>query len=118
MDNEWKSNIRRGSTWLRGLFMLLFAVIYSVAEIVLLAVVVFQFLYTLFTGVNNRNALDFGRSLSMFIYQVFSYLTYNSEQKPFPFGSWPKADAIKPAFLDEAPAAEQSVQEPDKDADN
>ncbi|OAD23647.1 hypothetical protein THIOM_000515, partial [Candidatus Thiomargarita nelsonii] len=27
--------------------------------------------------------------LSIYIHQILLYLTYNSEEKPFPFSSWP-----------------------------
>ena len=33
--------------------------------------------------------LSLGASLSTYAYQVFSFLTYNSEQRPFPFADWP-----------------------------
>lgn len=47
MDATVKENVTRGSTWLRALFMVLFAIIYSVTEVVFVAVVVFQFGFVL-----------------------------------------------------------------------
>lgn len=93
MNSEIKENVKAKSTWMRGLFMLIFVVIYQVAEIVIGAVVVFQFLSNLFVGHANERLLRFGAQLSTFIYQVMRYLTYNTEERPFPFASWPEAPA-------------------------
>lgn len=89
MDDELKQHVKDSSAWTRLLFMLLFAAIYSVAEAVLTAVVAFQFLFVLFTGRKNDRVLSFGSSLATYAYQVFRYLTYNSEERPFPFADWP-----------------------------
>ena len=37
----------------------------------------------------NDRLLRFGGELSDFLYQIFLYLTFNSEEKPFPFADWP-----------------------------
>lgn len=92
MEQDLKENLKQKKTWLRGLYMLLFAIFYSVAEIVILVVVVFQFLLALFTARTNARLVLFGKSLSTYVYQVMLYLTFNSEDKPFPFGEWPAAD--------------------------
>ena len=65
--------------------------IYSLAEVLLTAVVVFQFLATLFTGETNARLRLFGLSLAAFIYQIASFVTFNSDEKPFPFGPWPES---------------------------
>jgi hypothetical protein len=85
-------NLSKGQTWLRGLYMLLFAMIYSVTEILVAAVVVLQFFFVLLSGKQNTRLREFGNSLSIFIYQIMSYWTYNSEEKPFPFAAWPGGD--------------------------
>ena len=89
MSSELKQNLSAKQTWLRGLYILIFAVIYSIAEIVLWFVVLFQFVATLFSGKTNDRLLNFGAQLSTFIYQILQYVTYNSEERPFPFAPWP-----------------------------
>jgi len=89
MESEIKEHISSTNTWGRALFMLLFGIIYSVAEMVLVTVVVLQFCFVLFSGNTNDRLLRFGAELSDFLYQIFMYLTYNSEEKPFPFANWP-----------------------------
>jgi len=87
------NNLKSGQTWLRGLFMLLFALIYSVTEVIVFVVVLLQFFFVLFTGQQNTRLRAFGEGLSVFIYQIMSYWTYNSEEKPFPFAQWPGGES-------------------------
>ena len=75
--------------WLRVLYIVLFAIIYSVAEVVAWTVVVLQLAHRLFTGRLQAGLLNFGGQLSHFIYQVWRYLTFNSDDLPWPFGTWP-----------------------------
>lgn len=92
-----KRNLTRGETWIRLLYMLLFVAIYWVAKVVLGAVVIFQFGTVLLTRETNSRLLAFGRQLATFIYEVALFLTYNTEDKPFPFASWPGDGAKPPA---------------------
>ena len=106
MNGELKQHLLHGETWLRGFYMLLFLVIYNVAEIVILALVIFQFLFALFTGRHNDRLLKLGQNLSTFVYQIMLFLTFNSDYHPYPFGAWPKgapkvsSKAIKTASSD------------------
>lgn len=95
MNADQKSQLANKQTWLRGLYMLLFVVIYHVAEFVIGAVVILQFLFSLFTGQVNARLLQFGHSLSRYAYQILRYLTFNSEQMPFPFDDWPSDDSAQ-----------------------
>lgn len=89
MDNEIKSSLTATDTWMRGLYMLLFTVIYSVTEFVLGLIVVFQFIHVLFSRDTNERLLDFSSDLSVYIYQILQFLTFNSDAKPYPFAVWP-----------------------------
>ncbi|MDH5391722.1 MAG: DUF4389 domain-containing protein [Gammaproteobacteria bacterium] len=93
MDEELKQNLKSHDTWSRILYMLLFVILYSLAEVVLTAVVVFQLILILLTGHKNERLLKLGQSLSTYIYQVLCYLTFNSNHQPYPFGGWPKGEA-------------------------
>ncbi len=98
MDNEeLKGNLTSSKHWLRLLFMILFAVVLYVAAIVMSFLVALQFLFSLITGKDNRNLREFGQSLARYIYQTLRFLTYNSEQKPFPFDDWPSTEEPEPA---------------------
>lgn len=93
------SDVQRQAIWIRGLFMLLFLAIYNVAEIVGLAVVLFQFVHVLLTGKSNAQALALGGGLAHYFKQIVRYLTFNSEERPFPFSEWP-SDSPEPSLFD------------------
>ena len=100
MSNDVKQNLKSQSTWMRGLYMLIYLVFYTIADIVLFAVIVFQFLMKLFTGDTNDRLLKLGQGLSTYIYQVLQYLSFNSEYQPYPFGAWPKGEPRSTRELD------------------
>ena len=91
MDEELKKNIKESKTWLRGLYMLLFLVFYSIAKVIIFAVIAFQFILTLLTGKTNDRLVKLGQSLCTYLYQILTFLTFNSNEHPYPFGVWPKA---------------------------
>ena len=89
MSGDIKENVTRRSIWLRLVFMIVMGVAYSVAEFVTLVVVVFQFLTSLFTGKPNDRLNRFGRNLARYFQQITVYMTFATEEKPFPFAPWP-----------------------------
>ena len=107
MGDTLKQNLKEKSTWLRGLYMLLFILFISVAKVVILAVIIFQFLSELITHKSNPRLLKLGQSLSTYSYQILVFLTFNSEYRPYPFGAWPRGE---PSVKDKAEARE--VREP------
>lgn len=78
------------SIWIRGLYMLLFALFYSVAELVLWTVVLVQFGYRVFNDSSHPRLLELGASVARYIYQVLRFLSFNTEVMPFPFSDWPE----------------------------
>lgn len=108
MDREdIKENLATSATWIRGLFMLLFGLCYSIAEIILFFISVFQFLHTLVTGSTQPRLLELGKHMSEYVYQIYLFLTFNSEDKPFPFGPWPGDDG-GPTNTDNKPAKKKT----------
>lgn len=93
MNDDIKAHLTDGATWLRLLYMAFFVLVFNVVEVVLAAVVVFQAVLSLFTGVRNERALTLGAQLSMYAYQILQFLTFNSDEPPFPFADWPSGQA-------------------------
>jgi hypothetical protein len=69
--------------------MVLFFIAYLIAEFIITVLAVFQFLTVLITRNANEPLLKLGNNLSRYVYQIFRFLTFNSEEHPFPFGAWP-----------------------------
>ena len=74
--------------WKRILSMLVLGFACGIARFVLLATVLLQVLFTLFTGRNNAPLKATGKDLAVYIYEIFMFLTFNSEERPFPFRGW------------------------------
>jgi Domain of unknown function (DUF4389) len=87
-STDIQSNLKKIGTWRRILFMLIFAVILGLVRILLWAVVLLQILSSLVTGSENTNVLKFGRTLSVYVYRILLFLTYNFDDMPFPFADW------------------------------
>lgn len=92
MNNDTKNNLKQKSTWIRGLYMLLFIFLAGFADIVISGVVIFQFVHKLITGETNNRLLKLGQSLASYVYQIVQFLTFNSEYHPYPLGAWPKGE--------------------------
>lgn len=87
-----EENLKSRSTWLRLVFMVVFYALASLATIVLSVVVVLGFLWVLITGDTNSNLKALGQGIAAYLYQIVRYLSYNSEEKPFPFeADWPSS---------------------------
>lgn len=82
--------IRTPSTWLRILFMLGFGVILYLVGMVILVLTVAQALFSIFTGSDNRNLRRLGAALADYVCQLLRFITYNSDERPFPFAPFPE----------------------------
>ncbi len=88
-NNDWQVNVLSANHWLRGVFMMLFAAIAFVASYIFVVLIVIQFIFTLITGENDLRLQRFGQGLSTYVYQILRFLTFNTDDKPFPFADWP-----------------------------
>jgi hypothetical protein len=77
------------SVLLRILWMLLFVLIWQLAEVVLGCVVLVQLGYRLAYGAPSGSLMNFGDSVSQYLAQIGRFGTFHSDQKPWPFADWP-----------------------------
>ncbi|WP_370228705.1 DUF4389 domain-containing protein [Cognatishimia sp.] len=78
----------KSGAWKRGLHMLVFLILFGVAETLLALATVLQFGWYLFAGRRNELIADVGRDLSEWTKDVVAFQTGNTDVKPFP---WDKA---------------------------
>ena len=88
MQEQINQNLKKLGTWKRIAFMLVFSVIVGLVRILLWAVILLQVASTLLTGSVNTNILNFGRSLSAYLYHILIFITFNTDQTPFSFADW------------------------------
>jgi len=89
MNKDLKAMVSSKEKWMRALYMVLFLIIFTIAKCIVWIVIAIQFIMTLFTNNVHKKTLDFSEHLNTYIHQTLSFLTYNSETKPYPFSSWP-----------------------------
>lgn len=80
--------------WIRLFFMLVYLILVEIAVSVLTLFIILQFLYRLFVGESQSDLFRFSSSLTKFVLQAYRFLTYQTEDKPFPFSDWPEADPM------------------------
>lgn len=89
-----EKNLKSRTTWLRLLFMCIFGLLVSLAGMIGTVVVVIGFFWVLFTGEVNRELRQVGQGIASYIYEIIRYLTFNTDDKPFPFGgAWPSSES-------------------------
>lgn len=87
---QFRSNIGNPRSWMRLAYMLIYALLLHVAGVVMWVLCTLQFLFSLITGKDNDNLRSLGGSTAVFFHQALDFLSYNTEQKPFPFAPWPE----------------------------
>lgn len=76
--------------WLRGLLMLLMLLVLHVCGTVLFVVALIQFVIALLNGgAPNERLAMFGRNLGSYFRQIVLFLSFTTEEVPFPFSDWP-----------------------------
>ena len=95
MQEEINQNLKKISTWKRIFFILVFAVIVGLVRVLLWAVILLQVASILLTGSANVNILNFGKNLSVYIYHILLFLTFNTDSLPFPFSDWSFTEEVE-----------------------
>ncbi|MBB6523376.1 DUF4389 domain-containing protein [Pseudoteredinibacter isoporae] len=75
--------------WIRLVFMVIYSITLKLALLVLGLVAVVQFFIALIQGQANSDIIKFSESCAQFVLQSWRFLTFVSEDKPFPFRDWP-----------------------------
>jgi len=100
--NENSTN-KEYKLWVRALYMFVFALIFRICEITLYLLAIVGLIYRAVYKKNNQHMVKFGHSLATYVQQLSEFLSFNTEQAPFPFDTWPGSN--KPT---------QNTGEPDK----
>jgi hypothetical protein len=85
METEFGWHFKEPHTLKRIFFMLVFAFILGFVRLILWVVILFQVGSKLLTGQDNPQARQLGAILAVYLYQIVLFLTFNTDQMPFPF---------------------------------
>jgi hypothetical protein len=78
--------------WMRGVYMIVLAILFAIAETVLLAVAVIQFAWMIVYRDRQPALASFGAALGAWLREVARYQSAQTEQRPFPWADWPKPE--------------------------
>ncbi len=93
MNENSATDLDKRSIWVRGLLMILMGLAYQVAGTVLFFMAIIQFVVVVANDTPNLRLAAFGRSLGRFQSQIASFVSFASEDAPFPFADWPSDNA-------------------------
>ena len=88
-EEDLKKNVKDKDTWLRFVYLVVFGVAFYLSIFLTFATSGFQFLAKLFSGSAFAVLAEFGHNLATYQSQVTRYLTFSSDEKPFPFAPFP-----------------------------
>ena len=91
MDEKIVDNLKSESRWFRLLFMVFFGVAAYLAGFLVMLIAIIQAAHGFIMGEPNQRLLSFSGSVNQFIFQIASFLSYNSDVKPYPFSDWPQS---------------------------
>lgn len=94
-EENLKRNVKDKDTWLRFIYLVVFGVAFYLSILLTFATSVFQFLAKLFAGQSFDGLAEFGSNLAAYQAQVTRFLTFASDEKPFPFAAFPAKDDVK-----------------------
>lgn len=109
--NDTNSEAKYESILLRVLWMLVFVMVWQVAQFLLGALVLVQLVYRLIYGAPNAGLMNFGDSLSQFLAQIGRFGSFHTEQKPWPFSDWPTPRASEGEAPHSVPPAPHPVRD-------
>ena len=106
-EDSIKQNVKDKDTWLRFVYLVVFGFAFYLSIILTFATSFFQFLAKLFGGNSFAGLSEFGLNLGTYQAQVTHYLTFASDEKPFPFAQFPANTFVPPVTPSAKPAAEE-----------
>jgi hypothetical protein len=89
---------------MRIAYVVLFCIIFSFMDILLALIALVQCVLSLLSGEPNDSLKDFGSRLGIYLKQISDFVSFNSEEKPYPFSDWPESDLAEDVTKDIANA--------------
>ncbi len=103
-EEPWRDR----NLWLRFVLMLLFAVVYWLAQFAVGLTALIQFGFAALTGEHSAPLHRFAAGLSAYITEVIDFLMFQSEHRPFPFNEFPEKQPAGAAAAHGAPRKKAS----------
>ena len=86
-------NIKEPSIWVNFFLKVIYLIFLNFIIPFLGFVTLLQLLFSLGSKKPNDNLISFSKKISIYIYQIINFITYSSDERPWPFNTFPdKAD--------------------------
>ena len=86
-------NIKEPSIWVNFFLKVIYLIFLNFIIPFFGFITLLQFLFSLGSKKPNDNLISFSKKISIYIYQIINFITYSSDERPWPFNSFPdKAD--------------------------
>ena len=89
MTDPQVSTLPKRNLWLRGFLMILMALAFHLASVLLGVLAVVQFVLALLSDSANDRLGAFGQSLGQYLRQIAAFVSFATDEAPFPFSDWP-----------------------------
>ena len=86
-------NIKEPSIWVNFFLKVIYLIFLNFIIPFLGFITLLQLLFSLGSKKPNNNLISFSKKISIYIYQIINFITYSSDERPWPFNAFPdKAD--------------------------
>jgi len=92
MDDTHADTQDKRSLWLRGILMILMAMAFQVSGTLLALGAITQFVLALLNNAPNVRLIAFCHSLGLYLGQISDFVSFATEEVPFPFSVWPSSE--------------------------
>lgn len=97
MAADMRSPSVRHNPLKRLVFIVLYALVFNVVELVLSVIVLIQYGTTVVRARPLNRLLTFSEALAAYVQQIVRFFTYLSDEVPWPFAPWPSAEMARAA---------------------
>ena len=98
-EEDLKRNVKDKDTWLHFMYLVVFGIAFYLSSLLTFATSIFQFFTKLFSGHSFAGMAEFGDNLATYQAQVTRFLTFASNDKPFPFAPFPAKKPEEPQVI-------------------
>ena len=84
--------VKHPSTWITAGLVVLYLFLLGFLDLILWIIAGAQFLFTVFSKEPNLHLSNFSIKLRNYIIQIVDFVTYSSQERPFPFSPLPDKD--------------------------
>ncbi|MDC3150677.1 DUF4389 domain-containing protein [SAR86 cluster bacterium] len=84
-------NIKEPSIWVNFFLKVIYLVFLNFIVPFLGFITLLQLLFSIGSKKPNENLVSFSKKISSYINQIINFITYSSDQRPWPFNSFPES---------------------------